>query len=50
MNDIPYRVLFWGTYRFLRENLQRFPIVIGRTRIPQPADPVRGPNRADCSG
>ena len=35
MNDIPYGVLFWGTNRFLRENLQRFQSVIARTRIPQ---------------
>ncbi len=41
MNDIPYGVLFWGTNRFHRENLERFPIVIARKRIPQPANPFK---------
>lgn len=40
MNDIPYGVLFWGTDRFHRENLERFPIVIARTRIPSAAKPL----------
>jgi D-serine deaminase-like pyridoxal phosphate-dependent protein len=45
MNDILYGVPLWGTNRFLRENLQRFPMIIARTRTPQPACPAKAIRR-----